>query len=56
VVCGTETGDFAEALLTSQAQWDVFSQAGLAGARSLDWSGIAEALEMRAQEISGQRP
>jgi glycosyltransferase involved in cell wall biosynthesis len=56
VVCGTETADFAEALLTSQTQWNVFSQAGLVGARSLDWSGIAHALEARAQEVSGKRP
>lgn len=54
VVCGTEPGDFAEAMLTTQARWDVFSQAGLTGAQSLDWTGIAHALETRAQEISGR--
>lgn len=51
VVCGTEPADFAEALLTAHAQWDTFSQAGLAGAQSLDWSGIAHALETRAKEV-----
>lgn len=52
VVCGTEPADFAEALLTAEAQWDGFSQAGLAGAPSLDWSGIAHELEARAVEVS----
>jgi glycosyltransferase involved in cell wall biosynthesis len=49
VVCGTEPTDFADGLLTAEAQWDVFSQAGLAGAQSLDWSGIAHNLETRAK-------
>lgn len=53
VVCGTEPADFADALLTAQAQWDTFSQAGLSGARSLDWSGIAHALEARVEEVAG---
>ena len=51
VVCGTELADFAEALLTAQAQWDTFSQAGLVGAQSLDWSGVAHELEIRAKEV-----
>ena len=50
VVCGTEPADFADGLLTAEAQWDVFSRAGLAGAQSLDWSGIAHTLETRAEE------
>ena len=54
VVCGTETTDFAEALLTVQAQWEAYSQAGLTSAKSLDWSGIAKALELRATEVSGK--
>lgn len=53
VVCGTEPADFADALLTAQAQWDTFSQAGLSGARSLDWSGVAHELETRAEEVIG---
>lgn len=52
VVCGTEPADFADALLTAQADWDALSQAGITGAQSLDWSGIAEALELRAREVS----
>ncbi|WP_197378823.1 glycosyltransferase family 4 protein [Mycolicibacterium mengxianglii] len=56
VVCGTGPADFAEALLTAQAQWDTFSTAGLAGAQSLDWSGIAQALETRALEVCGRYP
>jgi glycosyltransferase involved in cell wall biosynthesis len=51
VVCGTEPGDFAGALVTAQAEWDVLSKAGLMGAQTLDWAGIAHALEARAQEI-----
>jgi len=51
VVCGTEPGDFAEALITAQAEWDVFSKAGLAGAQTLDWAGIAHALELRAEAV-----
>jgi glycosyltransferase involved in cell wall biosynthesis len=54
VVCGTAPADFAEALLAAQAQWDTFSEAGLLGARSLDWSGIAQALEVRAHEVSSR--
>lgn len=54
VVCGTGPADFAEAMLTVQQQWNAFSQAGIAGAQSLDWSGIAQSLELRAQQVSGQ--
>lgn len=53
VVCGTATADFADALLTAQEQWDTFSQAGLVGAQSLDWSGVAQSLETRAKEVIG---
>jgi glycosyltransferase involved in cell wall biosynthesis len=51
VVCDTEPADFAEALLAADAQWDTFSAAGLAGAQTLDWSGIAHTLETRVREI-----
>ncbi|MET0897039.1 MAG: glycosyltransferase family 4 protein [Mycobacterium sp.] len=54
VVCGTEPGDFAEGLLAAQAQWSAFSEAGIKGAQSLDWSGIAQKLEARAQECRGK--
>lgn len=54
VVCGTGSEAFADALLAVEADWDTFSQAGLIGAQSLDWSGIAHALEMRAREVSGK--
>ncbi|MDT7765836.1 MAG: hypothetical protein QOC63_5256 [Mycobacterium sp.] len=54
VVCGTEPAEFAEALLAAEADWDALSQAGLAGAQSLDWSGIARVLEARVQEIAGR--
>jgi len=54
VVCGTETADFAEALLSAQVQWDAFSQAGITGAQALDWSGIARTLEARARECCGK--
>jgi glycosyltransferase involved in cell wall biosynthesis len=54
VVCGTEPAEFAEALLAAEANWDVFSAAGLAGAQSLDWSGIARVLEARVQEVAGR--
>jgi glycosyltransferase involved in cell wall biosynthesis len=53
VVCGSTPGDFADALLTVEARWGAFSKAGLVGARSLDWSGIAYALETRAHEVGG---
>lgn len=53
VVCGTDATAFADALLTVESQWDELSQAGLAGAQSLDWSGIAQSLETRAKEVSG---
>jgi glycosyltransferase involved in cell wall biosynthesis len=55
VVCGTGPSAFADALLATQAQWDVFSQAGLTGAKALDWSGIAESLETRALDVNGRR-
>ncbi|MDF2825413.1 MAG: glycosyltransferase [Mycobacterium sp.] len=51
VVCRTDTEAFADALLATQEQWNVYSQAGLVGAKALDWSGIARALELRAQEV-----
>lgn len=51
VVCGTEPAEFADALLATQAQWDTFSQAGLVGAQSLDWSGVAHEFETRAKEV-----
>lgn len=54
VVCDTEPADFAEALLTADARWDAFSAAGLAGAQTLDWSGIAHTLETRVREILGR--
>lgn len=54
VVCGTEPADVAEALLAADAQWDTFSAAGLAGAQTLDWSGIAHTLETRVREILGR--
>ena len=50
IVCGTEVTDFAGALLAANDGWDVFSKAGLAGARSLDWSGIAATFEARVQQ------
>lgn len=53
VVCGSEPTDFADALLAAEARWDAFSQAGLVGARSLDWSGIAHALETRVHGVGG---
>lgn len=52
VVCATGTAAFADALLATQEQWEVYSQAGLVGAKALDWSGIARALEMRAHEVN----
>ena len=51
VVCGTEPDDFAEAMLTTQTEWDVFSKAGLAGAQTLNWADIARTLETRAEEV-----
>lgn len=53
VVCATDPGAFADALLATQSQWDVFSQAGQDGAKALDWSGIARELEIRAHEVNG---
>lgn len=45
VVCGTEPADFADGLFAAEAGWDTFSQAGLDGARTLDWAQIAVTLE-----------
>jgi len=54
IVCGTTPSAFAEALLAAEANWDEFSQIGLAGATSLDWSGVAETLENRIKEVTGK--
>jgi glycosyltransferase involved in cell wall biosynthesis len=54
VVSGTDPADFAAALLIAEDQWDTFSAAGLAGAQTLDWSGIADTLEARVREILGR--
>jgi glycosyltransferase involved in cell wall biosynthesis len=54
IVCGTTPEDFAEALLATEAQWDSYSQAGIAAAQTLDWSHIAETLEARIQEVLGK--
>lgn len=51
VVCGTEPADFADGLRSAAAEWDRFSQAGLVGAQTLDWSDIAGTLEVRAREV-----
>ncbi|WP_431237662.1 glycosyltransferase family 4 protein [Mycolicibacterium aichiense] len=51
IVCGTTAADFAEALLATEADWDRYSQAGLAAAQTLDWSHIAETLEARIREV-----
>lgn len=51
IVCGTEPAEFAEALLSAEVGWDGFSQAGLAGSQSLDWSGIAATLEARVRAV-----
>jgi glycosyltransferase involved in cell wall biosynthesis len=52
IVCGTEPADFADGLLAAEAGWDGFSQAGLAGAGSLDWSQIAVTLETHARAVA----
>lgn len=54
IVCGTEPADFADALLTVEAGWEGFSQAGIVGAQSLDWSDIARTLEARAIEVAAR--
>ncbi|WP_242640017.1 glycosyltransferase family 4 protein [Mycolicibacterium sp. S2-37] len=54
VVSGTDPADLASGLLAAEDQWDTFSAAGLAGAQTLDWSGIAETLETRVSEILGR--
>jgi len=50
IVCGTSPVDLAEALLAAEAGWDGFSRAGLDGATSLDWSGIAATFETRVRQ------
>jgi glycosyltransferase involved in cell wall biosynthesis len=55
VVCGTEPADFADGLLTATESWDGFSQAGLSGAGTLDWSHIAETLEAHALAVAKRR-
>lgn len=52
VVCGTEPADFADGLLAAEAGWHGFSQAGLAGAESLDWARIAVTLETHACAVA----
>lgn len=54
VVCGTETADFADALLAADSGWETFSQAGLLASRSLDWADIAHTLEQRVYEVRGR--
>jgi glycosyltransferase involved in cell wall biosynthesis len=49
IVCGTAPADLADALLTAETGWDGFSRAGLDGATSLDWSGIAATFEARVR-------
>lgn len=56
VVCGTKPAEFAEALLAAGAGWDGFSRAGLVGAESLDWSGIAATFEAKIQQVVQMRP
>lgn len=57
IVCGTAPADLAEALLAAEAGWDGFSRAGLDGATSLDWSGIAATFETRVRQVlSSRRP
>ncbi|CAN5871238.1 glycosyltransferase family 4 protein [soil metagenome] len=51
IVCGTEPVEFADALLAAEVGWDRFTQAGLVGAQSLDWSGIAGTFEARVRQI-----
>lgn len=52
VVCATSAEDFAHALLTAESDWEAFSAAGLKGAQSLDWAGIAETLEALVREVA----
>ncbi len=54
VVCGTDPAEFAGALLAAEAGWEGFSHAGITGAQSLDWSGIARTLEARAMEVAAR--
>ncbi|MCV7136668.1 glycosyltransferase family 4 protein [Mycobacterium hodleri] len=51
IVCGTQPADFAAALLAANAGWDGFSRAGLVGAQSLDWSGIAATFEAKIRQV-----
>lgn len=55
VVCGTEPADFAAALRGVDADWERLSEAGIAGALSLDWSVIARTFEACAIEVAGRR-
>lgn len=50
IVCGTAPADVADALLAAEEGWEGFSQAGLTGAKSLDWSGIAATFEERVRQ------
>ena len=45
VVTATGAAAFAAGIRASLGDWEAYSQAGLASARSLDWSGIARDLE-----------
>jgi glycosyltransferase involved in cell wall biosynthesis len=54
VVCGTGPAEFADGLHDVEAQWDRFSQAGLAGADALDWSRIATTLEKHVRTVVGR--
>jgi glycosyltransferase involved in cell wall biosynthesis len=55
VVCGTSPAEFAGGLLTATERWEGFSQAGLSGAGTLDWSHIAETLEAHALAVAKRR-
>lgn len=56
IVCGTQPAEFAEALIDACAGADGFSRAGLVGAQSLDWSGIAATFETKIGQIVPTRP
>lgn len=53
VVCGTEPEEFAKALMAAERGWSEFSEAGLQGSKSLDWSDVADTLEARVRELQG---
>lgn len=57
IVCGTEAADFADAMVAATAtdSWDGFSEAGIRGAKSLDWNQVAETLEKYAGSVAGIR-